>query len=455
MATARHVRAIAPWFRARGPASRLPEAPDGAAAAMPSPGPGRPTSNVMSDATGEPLAPAVADVPVQPRGTRILLAEDVPEVAERIRELLRSQTSLKLVGVVADGRRVDDEIAELRPDVVLVDTLLQGRMKGPAVIERLRRARNPIPCVALTVSDRPMSDAVRASVDSVLTLPFGTFDLAHAVHDAIAAGATRNPALASRIIAVFSAKGGVGKTTIAFNLAVAIRQTGLRTALVDGSLQYGDVRRLLKVADDVPSICDLPTDAVRASDLESLMVCDPSGVEVLFAPPRLEMAELITTRDLDKILDMLRRTYQAVVIDTSSSLGEATLAMLDAADVILQVVTPESATLDMTRAAADAFAGIGYPSSKLLLLLNRADTQGALSPSQLHESFGKDPDHVIVSDWALVAQSNAEGVPFVLARPDAPVSVGLRRVAERVRLIVGASPEAPVVRRMRREALRA
>lgn len=396
----------------------------------------------------EPAATTV----LPPRGSRdvrILLVEDVPQVVERVREMLRPQSMMKLVAVESDGRRVGDDIAEHCPDVVLIDVLLQGRVKGPAVIERLRRTRNPLPMVAITLPDRPLPAEAQGGVDSVLTLPFGSFDLVHAVRDAMTAGAARNPTLTSRVVAVFSAKGGVGKTTIALNLAVALQEQGLRTALVDGCLQFGDIRRLLGVADDVPSIIDLPTDSVRSSDLGGLMMPGPAGVEVLLAPPKLEQAELVTTRDLDKILDMLRRTYHAVVIDTPSSLGETTLAMLDAADVIIQVVTPETAALDITRLAAEAFAGIGYPQAKLQLLLNRADAQGSTSLGQVRRIFGRDPDFAISSDWALVAHSNAQGIPFVAANPDATVSVDLRAVAARVTAIKGADPRDVPVRRER------
>lgn len=86
------------------------------------------------------------------------------------------------------------------------------------------------------------------------------------------------------------------------------------------------------------------------------------------------------------------------------------------------------------------------------LLLNRADTQGSMSASQIHRIFGRDPDFAISSDWALVAQSNAKGVPFVAANPDAAVSVDVRRLAGQVAAIVGAAPHDLLARRERRRA---
>ena len=134
-------------------------------------------------------------------------------------------------------------------------------------------------------------------------------------------------------MSVFAPKGGVGKTTIAFNLAVALGQLEQRTVLIDGSLQFGDLRSLLKVPVDAPSILDLPTDRIAESDLGDVLWRDPSGIDILLAPPRIEMAEMLTPRDVDKVLSLLRRVYGAIVIDMSSHLNDINLAFLDASDV--------------------------------------------------------------------------------------------------------------------------
>ena len=101
----------------------------------------------------------------------------------------------------------------------------------------------------------------------------------------------------------------MGTTTIALNLAVALGQAGRRTALIDGSLQFGDLRALLRVPMTAPSIVDLPTDRIAEGDLSDVLWRDPSGIDILLAPPRVETAEMVSVRDLDKILSLMRRVY--------------------------------------------------------------------------------------------------------------------------------------------------
>jgi pilus assembly protein CpaE len=234
------------------------------------------------------------------------------------------------------------------------------------------------------------------------------------------------------VLSVFAPKGGVGKTTIAFNLACAIGQLEQRTVLIDGSLQYGDLRSLLKVPADAPSILDLPTDRIAESDLQDVLWRDPSGIDILLAPPRIEMAEMVTTRDVDKILSLLRRVYQAIVIDMNAAINDINLAFLDASDTIIEVVTYDSTTIYNTIALADTFRSIGYPATKVQYLVNRADSSGGIHADDLARALGRVPEHSIPSDGRLVVQSNNEGVPFVLAHPEAAVSRDITNVANAI-----------------------
>jgi pilus assembly protein CpaE len=364
-----------------------------------------------------------------PLAIRLLVAEDVPQVSQHVRNLLSVQSQVKLLEVLSDGSKVLDAARQLRPDVIMVDLLLQGKLKGPALIEKIRDTGLDIPVVVLTVPQHPLARDPNRGIDAVLTLPFSGFELVNTFGHVLADRQAR-AAGACRVICVFSPKGGVGKTTVAFNLAVSASQAGAATALIDGSLQYGDLRALLKVPSDVPSMLDLPTDRVHESDLHDVMWRDPAGIDILLAPPRVEMAEMVSARDVEKTLSLLRRLYEVIVIDTASGLNETTLAFLDGSDIVLSIVTYDSTTIHNTIAVAEVFASIGYPPEKMAYMVNRADSTGGIGHDELARALGRRPDFEVVSDGRLVVQANNEGMPFVVASPDAAISRDLRRAAQ-------------------------
>jgi pilus assembly protein CpaE len=375
-----------------------------------------------------------------PDQIRLLVVEDVPQVAQYIRGLLNSQSAIKLLDVVPDGTKVLNMIAELRPDVVLVDALLQGRLKGMNLVAQINQSGLRAPVIVLTVPQQPVTVEPYNGVHGVLPMPFTGYELVTTVQKVQAASAVSESTGTARMITLFAPKGGVGKTTLAFNLAVAVGQLGVRTVLIDGSLQFGDMRALLKVPSEAPSLLDLPTDRIQESDLADVLWRDPSGIDILLAPPRVEMAEMVTVRDLEKVLSLLRRVYEVVIVDTPAVVNDVNLCFLDGSDTILELVTYDSTTIHSTMVMADAFRMIGYPATKVRYLINRADSTGGFDPEVLNRALGRVPEHSVCSGGALVVRANNEGIPFVLADPSAQISLDVHRTATE---LVGRPVQAP------------
>lgn len=365
---------------------------------------------------------------------RLVVVEDVPQVASHMRALLQAQSQIKMLDVVTAGEQASAVVSELHPDVVIVDALLQGRISGPQVLEGIRQTDPQIGLVMLNVPQNKVSVDPSRGVDAVLMMPFSGFDLTNTVrktHERQAASAPSG----SLVVSLFSPKGGVGRTTIAYNLAVAL---GVKhhVCLLDGSLQFSDLRGLLRVPPTAASILNLPTDRVREADIAEAVWKD-SGIDILLAPPRIEMAEMVTERDIENALGLVRQVYEIVVIDTRSALSGEVLTFLDGSDLILQVLAYDAMAIRSLAMANETFAAIGYPASKLRTVVNRSDSAGGYSRSDLRDLLGREIDYEIVSDGRLVLAANNEGVPFVLASPDAPISKGIREMADSVAAMLG------------------
>ena len=354
----------------------------------------------------------------------------MPQVANYIRSLLDSQTRVKLLDIVTDGRQVIDQIREQQPDMLIVDALMQGKLNGLQVAHEIREAGIDTPIIALTVAAKPISIGENMGSTKALAMPFSGFDFMHLVqqlHDEHRASA---PDSFSRVYSIFGAKGGVGTTTLAYNIAAAIAAEGRhRVALIDGSLQFGDLRALLKVPEDVPSILQLPTSKVQKADVDEVMYRDPSGVHVLFAPPRIEMAEMVIARDLEKLMSLLRRLYNVIIIDTATAIDEIQLALLDASDEMIEVLTYEQPTLYQARQLVSTLTAAGYPAERIRYLVNRADSKGGMPRDAIAKEIGRSPDFEVVSDGLLVVEANNRAQPFIVLGPDAQVTKDVKKIA--------------------------
>jgi pilus assembly protein CpaE len=236
------------------------------------------------------------------------------------------------------------------------------------------------------------------------------------------------------IVAVFSPKGGVGRTTIAVNLAVAAATLGRRVALVDASFQFGDVGVLLNLNPKSKSIGDLAQelDQGELESLDTFMISHSSGVRVLLAPPKPEQAELIGPSAVRKVMERLRQDYDLVIVDCPATFNEPTIAVLDQADTILTLLTLEITSVKNMRLFIEVAEQLGYGKDKLRLVLNRADSTLGIRVADVEHSIGRKVDHTVVSDGRSVVYALNRGVPFFLSNREAQVSQDILRLAQAV-----------------------
>ena len=138
--------------------------------------------------------------------TRLLIVEDVPQVASYIRGLLNAQAHVKLLDVLSEGAKAPAQIQQLRPDVVLVDALLQGRVKGPQLVEQIRESKLGVPVIVLTVPQTPIEPDPEHGIHGVLTMPFSGFDLITRIAQVRKDFAASADHVGSRVVSVFAPK---------------------------------------------------------------------------------------------------------------------------------------------------------------------------------------------------------------------------------------------------------
>ncbi len=231
-----------------------------------------------------------------------------------------------------------------------------------------------------------------------------------------------------RVITVFSAKGGVGKTAISTNLAVAIRDaTQNRVLLVDGDLQFGDVAVWLGLTPRI-GITELLSRGTEVDELaiKSTVQEHQSGLHVLLPPNHPATAERVRPEAVKSLVNLLRDLYDFVVIDTHTSYGDETLAMLDVADDLVVVVTPEISVVRNTHIFLGLSEILGY-SDKLLIVLNRANT--GIQHNQLPDEIRRLVKAEVVSDGRAVVWSLNSGKPFVQADKSLAVAKGIASLA--------------------------
>ena len=231
-----------------------------------------------------------------------------------------------------------------------------------------------------------------------------------------------------RIVTVFSAKGGCGKTTLATNLAAAIADSGRGSvALVDLDLAFGDVAIALQlfpthtIADAVAIGEDLDGPA-----LASLLTAHRSGLQALVAPLEPSTAETIDTKTVVRVLDLLAEEFDYVVVDTPPALDDNVLASFDRSDVVALLATLDIPALKNLKLTLETLDLIGFPRDRLKVVLNRSDSKVGLSLPEVEKTL-RAPIVAQVPSSRDVPASTNRGVPIVTDDPKAPVSVAIRK----------------------------
>jgi len=363
--------------------------------------------------------------------TFIVLSKE-EENSKELSRALGSFGGASLLMLSDNAEQVFTEALRLRPSAVIIALPASSE----PMLKLVHRISVECPTTAVICASREASPdlilhSLRAGARDFLRLP-AREDEFETVFARVAEFATDNvstePKKRGKALAVFSSKGGCGCSFIATNLAVA---RNAPTVLLDLNLQSGELDMFLGLRPKF-SFADVVENRERLDDslLTNYLTPHSKNLSLLAAPLETETAEDIEPRHVFEVIELLRERFEHVVIDTPHSFDPVTIAALDHADEILVVLTLEINAIRSTRRALEVFDRLGYPRSKIRLVVNRWSKHIELNQQQVERFLGERVVGFIQSDYKAAVNSINLGQPLVESAPSAKVSMDIKRIAD-------------------------
>ncbi|MDQ2681900.1 MAG: response regulator [Chloroflexota bacterium] len=380
---------------------------------------------------------------------RVLIVDDISESRDNVAKLLRFEPDIEVVGMAGSGEEAVELAAQLEPHIVLMDVNMPG-MDGITATTRITSRQPNTAVIMMSIQNEAdfLRRSMMAGAREFLAKPFSLDELIESIRHVnqlasqtrrvvsevhvIQAGSGPQRNRKAKIISTFSLKGGIGRTTLASNLAVAIRNQhpDKEVAIIDGNLLHGDQAVVLNateqksIADIVRNFHNLDQDLIS-----DILITHSSGVKLLAAPPDAQSGEQVTGDHMRQILQYMTAMFDFIVIDTRPSFDEITLTLLDHSDKILLILSLELTAIKGAKQYLELSDLLGYDSDRISLVINRSTLQAGIPIEDVGASLKGEIIARLPDDPLPVSRSVNEGVPIVQSAPASALSQEFNRLA--------------------------
>lgn len=369
---------------------------------------------------------------------KVLVVADSENKRYELKTIL-STDEIAIVAFSKTGAAVLDKTVSLLPEVVV----MVGDKNINDYAEIAERIYMSIPtCTVLLLYENPTMDtiekAMQAGIRKVMPWPceqktlIDNIKLLSSVQKMrVSNSKQQRVTWQSKVITVFGTKGGIGKTTIATNLAVALSRSGKKVAIIDLDLQFGDVGVFLDL-EPKDSIAELVQErnVFDIDSIKSYMVLHSSGVSALCAPKSPEYADVVTGEHIDKIINTVRPYFDYVIIDSAPSYNDCSIAAIENSNAVLFVISLDISTLRNARISADVFETLNQK-DKMKVVVNR-DHESGITLKDAEKVLGCTMFMRIQSDWKTAISALNKGVPVVIDAPRSAIGQQFLHLAELV-----------------------
>lgn len=368
----------------------------------------------------------------------VLLVSKMERNIGLLRRIIEDE-DIVIIGESAGGTLALDKIENTSPDIIIM-TLGAGDTDVLNLAERiiLHRPRTFVILVAEHLDVDMMQSAVKVGCHNVVELPSSSKDFADYIKSVYNNEQTRLKSLnekenllwSSTVISVFGAKGGLGKTTIAANLAVKLAEKRKKVALIDLDLQFGDIHIFMDI-EPKDTITELVQEVITPNidSIRSYMSVHSSGVHVLCAPRSPEYAELISPEKILSLLSLLRSYYDYVIIDTAPSFSEVNMTAIESSSLIFFVTGLDISILKNSKLSISLLESL-QQNDKVRVIVNRSVDMNTISIKDVEKIIGYPIWAKIPSDYKVAVNALNRGIPFVSGAPKSKLSQSISELAD-------------------------
>jgi pilus assembly protein CpaE len=386
---------------------------------------------------------------------KVMVVDDVAETRASIRQLLELNGGFEVIGEAADGQEALAKAVELRPDCVLLDINMPV-MDGITAAERFFVQFPEIAVVMMSVQGEKeyLRKSMAAGARDYLVKPFSPDELADTITRAVQVTQRRYvegmPVITKHVL-VLGPKGGVGRTTIAANVALALAALGDSTCLLDLNTQFSDLAMMVYFV-PVQTLSALQgNETITSDDIESVVEKHDSGAHVLFAPTRPEEAESVDVPLIEGVLGALQSLYEWVVVDAPAGLHDLVFPVLDRRPTSLLVMTPELAPVRNTGQLLKLLHELEYDMDAAKVVLNCWDAKKAVTAEVIERNLKLPVSIHIPYDPEVMQAAANRGVPVVAGNPRSNSAKALQELVDHLCGKIDEKPKRRVFAMLRRE----
>lgn len=381
---------------------------------------------------------------------KVLIVDDVQESRDNVERLLKFEPDIEIVGKASSGRDAIDLTASKQPTVVLMDVNMP-EMDGIEATKVILNRRPNTGVIMMSVLNEPdiLRRSMLAGAREYLVKPFSLDDLlsgvrtvhqmveslpVHTIEREVRAKPKSDDTNATgqaRILTFASSKGGVGRSFLATNFAIALRElTDQRVGILDANLAFGDIGLLMNIGEGKTiSEAVKYQDSIDDEMLDTVLQTHASGVRLLASPAQPQDAEVVTTTIVRDCLAVMATMFDYIIIDTRPGFDDLNLQLFDLSDLLLLVVTMDMAAIKDARQFLEITDLLGYEANRVRILLNRLNEYSGIPALEIGESLRRDLWAKIPDEPGPVLRSINEGVPLVSGSRESQAAVEIRRMA--------------------------